>query len=218
MPPKNHLLAPGHRILVVGFAMAAWMLLIIAGLYVMSSYERAPGRVGTAPLTWPSTSAMIPLKGEFTLVMFVHPQCPCTRASLNELNVIMNSAQARRTMAYVAFLSPASTDEKWLHTYSWNRAGQIPGIMRYVDYGGVEAHRFGALTSGDFLLYDAQGHLQFCGGITSARGEEGDNVGRESVLRLLAGKLAPWQNHAVFGCALLDAPAPSTRPEQGGTP
>lgn len=210
--------APSRRNIVVDCALALWVLALMAALYFMSAYERAPGPEGTAPLVWPSASVLNTLNGDFTLVMFVHPQCPCSRASLDELNVIMNSADARRSKAYAVFVSPPSTDEHWLHTYSWERAGQIPGVLRYVDHGGVEAHRFGAQTSGDLLLYDGRGQLEFRGGITSARGAEGDNIGRQSVLRLLAGSPVPWQTHAVFGCALLDSPALGKHPKQDTKP
>jgi hypothetical protein len=51
------------------------------------------------------------------------------------------------------------------------------------------------------VLYNAAGALLFSGGITAARGHEGDNAGREMVLAHLAandaGRRAP-----VFGCPL----------------
>jgi len=161
---------------------------------------------------------LIPLKNKFTLVMFVHPQCPCSRASLEELNVIMTSQRAADATAYVAFIKPAGTNARWIHTYSWDRAGEIPNVTRYVDNDGKEARRFGAETSGDCLLYDFQGRLEFVGGITSSRGEEGDNVGCESVLGVLAGDKVSWREHPVFGCALTDAPVANASANQGRTP
>ena len=59
-----------------------------------------------------------------------------------------------------------------------------------------------ALTSGSCFLYDAHGKLLFSGGITSARGHEGDNAGRDAIVKLVHGRPAPQQQTDVFGCAL----------------
>jgi hypothetical protein len=42
----------------------------------------------------------------------------------------------------------------------------------------------------------------FTGGITGARGHEGDNVGLSRVLALLGGRSADRNESKVFGCAL----------------
>jgi hypothetical protein len=65
--------------------------------------------------------------------------------------------------------------------------------------------RFGALTSGHTVVYDPSGRLLFSGGITSARGHAGENMGSELILAQLARKTNP-QTHAVFGCPLADSP------------
>jgi len=191
--------------MIAACALIVWLAFIIASLVALSGYERTPGLTGKTPCLWPNNSALAHVKSDFTMVMFVHPQCPCTHASLEELNVIMNSRQAGHAMVYVAFVSPSGADAQWTQTYSWYRASQIPGVTRYLDYDGKEAHRFGAKTSGDLFLYGSNGHLEFAGGITPARGEEGDNTGRQAVLGLLAGETIRWRDHAVFGCALFDA-------------
>jgi hypothetical protein len=75
----------------------------------------------------------------------------------------------------------------------------------FVDDGGVEAKRFGASTSGETMLYDESGDIQFHGGITGARGHEGDNAGRRRVLELLrkGRKGRPDRNESpTFGCEI----------------
>jgi len=207
-----------RRAIIAGGALIVWLASIIVCLQALSGYERSPGLIGKSLRLWPSTSALVHVKSDFTLVMFVHPQCPCTHASLEELNVIMTSEQARHAMAYVAFIKLSGTNDQWIHTYSWGRASEIPNVTRCVDYEGREAHRFGAKTSGDLFLYDPSGHLEFAGGITSARGEEGDNTGRQAVLGLLAGESVRWQDHAVFGCALFDSSPASASANQDTKP
>jgi hypothetical protein len=69
------------------------------------------------------------------------------------------------------------------------------------DDEGEEAHRFGVRTSGQVLLYDAAGRLQYSGGTTGSRGKAGDNLGRASIIQMLNG--TPVQaNRPVFGCPL----------------
>jgi len=70
------------------------------------------------------------------------------------------------------------------------------------DGGGAEAKRFGAETSGAVVLYDRAGRLVFHGGITAARGHEGDSFGQQRIAALLTGARADRTDAPVFGCAL----------------
>ncbi len=75
------------------------------------------------------------------------------------------------------------------------------GAARSIDLTG-EAARFGARTSGFVVVYDATGSLRYAGGITGSRGHAGDNVGRRTVERILAGESERDLDHPVFGCGL----------------
>ena len=173
-----------------------WLALISYGFKLIFDFKTTPGAQGNAPANWPSSSQIQPKAGLATLVLFAHPQCPCTRASLSELNQIMH--QGQHVQAYVMFMQPSNGQI----TESWTRAGLIPHTERLTDRQGVEATRFGAMTSGHVVLYNAQGQLQFAGGITDSRGHEGNNMGRQMVLNYLSniGLVPAW--HATFGCAL----------------
>ncbi|HYM11445.1 MAG TPA: hypothetical protein VEU62_11975, partial [Bryobacterales bacterium] len=162
------------------------------------------GPEGGAPAQWPSGSRARRAAGQATLVMLGHPQCPCTRATIAELALLMTHCQGR-VQATVLFLKPAGVDEQWVHTDLWDSAARIPGVHVMEDSGGVEAERFGALTSGQTLLYDANGRLLFSGGITDGRGHEGENPGRDAVEALLRGEPAGRAKNFVFGCGLRDA-------------
>jgi hypothetical protein len=140
------------------------------------------------------------------LVMFVHPRCPCTRASLSELNAIANIAGSRVSTA-VVFLRPEGMPGGWERTDSWSSAARIPGATLLSDHGGIEAARFGADTSGYVVLYDPEGRLLFSGGITGSRGQAGDNWGRRQVLSLVMEHRTDRLAHAVYGCPLHDAPS-----------
>jgi len=100
-------------------------------------------------------------------------------------------------------VKPAGLPEDWEQTDLWRRAAVIPGVDLTRDDDGAEARRFGAATSGQTVVYDGDGHLLFSGGITAARGHEGDNAGRSAIVSLLASRGAEPTSTPVFGCSLL---------------
>jgi len=67
-----------------------------------------------------------------------HPHCPCTRATLGELAVLMARVQ-KRVNAVVVFVVPNGVPEKWEETDLWRNAAQIPGVRVLKDVGGKEA-------------------------------------------------------------------------------
>jgi hypothetical protein len=194
-----------RRSLVLALAAALWIVGIGAGIRQVYLFETTAGAVGSTPLTWPGSSGVARSPGQSTVVMLMHPQCSCSSASLSELREIMARVRAP-TVAWVLFVQSAATPE----SSTWREATRIPGVRVAVDLEGVEAARFGALTSGHTVVYDAAGRLRFAGGITGARGHGGESVARRQVLAALedapAEKSPHWETlrHWVFGCPLGD--------------
>jgi hypothetical protein len=184
------------------FATLIWAFAVGAGLERVWRYESTPGAMADGPQIWPGSMLVKPRPGEPTLIMFVHPRCPCSRASLAELREIMARAQGHLN-ASVLFLRPQGAADMWESTPTWAEAQNISGVITGVDRDGAEAARFGAATSGHTVLYSPAGQLLFAGGITAARGHVGDNSGRQSVLALLKNKNAD-RAHAIYGCRLRD--------------
>ena len=179
----------------------SWLLAVAAGLAVLWNYENAPGVPATPPEHWPAGSGLRRVPGVATLVMLLHPRCPCSRASLEELDRLMAHLPGV-LIAHVLFVKPAGVPEDWEQTDLWRRAATIPGVSLTRDDGGEEARRFGAATSGQTVVYDGDERLLFSGGITAARGHEGDNAGRTAILSLLATGAAERRSTPVFGCSL----------------
>lgn len=188
-----------------------WLLVGGTGMMTIWGYENAPGIAGTPPARWPADTQITRSPDRPTLVMLAHPHCPCTRASIGELAFVMARTQGR-VKAYVLFLQPTDFPADWPKTDLWQSAAGIPGVTVVGDTDGIEARTFGALTSGQTVLYNAQGHLLFNGGITGARGHSGDNPGRRSIVSLLAKEEAAQKQTPVFGCPLVGKP---TAPEEG---
>lgn len=180
----------------------AWLAAISAGWAIATNYSQQPGEAGRALLQQP---AGIPsFTSEYQLVMFVHPHCPCSAASVRELARLM-SESGESLQACVVFSRPTSKDDAWAQTSLWVEANRIPRVTTKIDAGGMLTEVCGAATSGTVQLYDASGHLRFQGGLTAARGHEGDNTGKAAVLAMVRGQHIQTTVTPVFGCALADA-------------
>jgi hypothetical protein len=185
-------------------AIMIWLSAIVSGMTLILHVSNTPGPAGAAPLRWPAQS-QIPLDAfRPTLVLFAHPHCPCTRATLGELALLMARCRERLT-AHVIFIRPAGTTEDWTQTELWRQASTIPGVTVQADNAEVEARNFRAETSGQTVLYDQGGHLLFQGGITISRGHSGDNPGRNAIVTLLEHTLSNQIKTPVFGCPLFNA-------------
>jgi hypothetical protein len=178
-----------------------WLLAVGMGMGVVWRHALSAGLPGSPPTQWPTGSQIQRAPGRATLIMLAHPHCPCTRASLGELALLMARCQGRVTTT-VLFVKPDDASDGWEKTDLWDQAALIPGVKVLRDNKGVEARRFRSLTSGQTLLYDVAGTLLFSGGITGARGHAGDNDGRSTIVALLTGGMADRAETPVFGCSL----------------
>jgi hypothetical protein len=190
------------------------MLSAGSGLTMLASYANQPGQPASPPARWPESSRLERTPGQATLVMLLHPGCPCSRASVEELDRLM--ARCHGLVAvHLLFFKPRDFAEGWEKTDLWQRAAAIPGVHLWPDDDGVEAARFGAATSGQAIVYDANDALRFSGGITPSRGHSGDNPGRDAVVALLTASPGRSPDHTpVFGCSLRD---PGAAPRYAGT-
>jgi hypothetical protein len=178
-----------------------WVAAAIAGLGLLGAYARTPGARQHAPEYVANQNP----KTRPSLVMFIHPQCPCSSASVEELNHILARCPGKAAVQVFAVMPPGA-DLKWADAPLIQRAREIPGVQVKVDDRAQESRRLGVETSGHVLLYDAHGNLRFTGGITPSRGHVGDSAGSDAIISILNGEpqalgKAPTQTD-VFGCAL----------------
>jgi hypothetical protein len=184
---------------------ALWLGLSCGGLAILAWYDRLPGTSQSDLLQWPADSKIHLSERGATLIVFAHPRCPCTRASLGELEKIV-ARSGSSVATWVVFLKPAGSDDAWDRTDLVNTAAAIPGVHILHDLDGVEARRFRATTSGQALLFSDRGELLFNGGITLARGHAGDNAGRSAIESYLANRTPACRQTPVFGCPIAVTP------------
>src|SRR5690242_6329433 len=102
---------------------------------IVWGYASSPGGAATPPVQWPAVCQIQPATEQATLVMFVHPQCPCSRASIGELASLMTTCRGK-LMATVAFYKPAGFTDDWTKTDLWRSASEIPGVSVVGDDDG----------------------------------------------------------------------------------
>jgi len=199
------------RRIFLSLVIAGWLVGITFGLSRLWTYQNTAGIAAQAPHVWPVNTPIDHNSTQPALVMFIHPQCPCSRATIEELNRLMAVCHDKMTCT-VLMIHPAGTPDHWDHTDLWKSATAIPGVKVMSDPEGVESRRFGSMTSGQTLLYSAEGRLLFAGGITASRGHNGDNAGRTAIASLIldpeTSRARSFDRTAVYGCPLFN-PSPT---------
>lgn len=193
-------------------AFTVWLSTAVAGMAVLWKYEAQPGPAATPPVKWPDQSRISTAANQPALLVWIHPRCPCTRATIRELERLLVHLPSELD-CQVVVTQPPGCEDQFIETDLTHAARTLQGVTVVVDRQQSEAKLFGVATSGQALLYGADKHLLFSGGITPGRGHEGDNFGATSIKNLLApGSLPSVIEPAaiqadccsVYGCGLFD--------------
>lgn len=203
--------ARGRRVL-IGAATCAWLAAVVGGTTGLLAYAGRMGAAASASEAWPADSdlARDPLRR--TLITFLHPHCPCSRATLGNLARAIARA-GDGLAAQIVIVSPPGADESWVKSGLWQTAVELGFDRIVLDRNGRNARLFGAETSGQTFVYDAAGRLQFSGGLTPARGHEGDCDGTDAILSCARGREFSISRTPVFGCALHGRRGAAVRPK-----
>jgi hypothetical protein len=181
-----------------------WLAVVMIGFYRLAAYELRQNPTVGAPKIWPADSQLPHAPARSALLVFLHPKCPCSRATLDELARILH--EHSDVDATAVFVRPEGVPEAWEQSDLWQDAGRIPGLSRHVDEDGVEARRFDVTASGHTLIYRPDGRLAFEGGLTAARGHYGQNSASDAALTALQAAPASPLDFPTYGCPLLDEP------------
>ncbi|MDY3561242.1 hypothetical protein R5W23_002517 [Gemmata sp. JC673] len=171
-------------------ALVSWLTVLVGGIYLLAAHQFTPGPSGTVLHRWPEATA----EARPRAVMFIHPHCPCTPASLRNFAALIAGNRCTAEI-YVVANEPAGTP-------NGRAAAQVSGAACHADSDGRVAKRFGAMTSGHVFLYSPNGQLVFEGGITDGRGHEGENPGLRAATARVSGTESTLASFPVFGCTL----------------
>lgn len=188
-------------------SLTVWLGVVAVGFSALAVYSNTPGEVGAPPSlsdAGPLGSILGPLSAESTnrLVMAIHPRCPCTRASVAELDRLIARCGDRLACSILVY-RPSGAAANWHETGLLSRARRLPRTEIVLDSGGVYAKTLRLNTSGAVVVYDRLGNPAFWGGVTAARGHEGDSPGSAAIQSLVRTGAASRQTCSVYGCALV---------------
>ena len=184
-------------------ALIFWGAGVAALTTALVKHQSTPGLGGVSPRQWPDETFIHRHADRHTLLMFAHPRCPCTRASISELSRFMTHGLGRLDVS-VLFVESERDHADGEDSDNLRDAAAIPAIQVVHDVNGLNALRFGVRTSGQVLLYDPSGVLVFEGGITPSRGHEGDSAGASAIVAIMKGDTPRQSSTPVFGCPLFD--------------
>ncbi|MFT7580204.1 MAG: hypothetical protein ACI9MR_001871 [Myxococcota bacterium] len=209
VPYESHAAAPLHPHIgrAWWFLVAGWLIAVGVCCWLLWDYSAQAGEGSKPPTDWPTAATVRPFHRGHTLVMLVHPHCPCSFASLTELASTLRVLEGR-LQALVLFAVPKGVPPQWHQTELRERAESLAGVVVIDDLGGQLGRVFGAETSGSTLLYDVDGQLLFEGGLTPSRAHVGDSVGKRRVISLVRGVSDDPARSAVYGCELTSRDGP----------
>ncbi|GAA4428253.1 hypothetical protein [Bremerella cremea] len=187
-------------------AFGVWLFAVLITFGWLTQYGSTPGVAMRPPENWPNDSAIHHESGESSLLVFLHPDCPCSRATLDNLERIAEQHTIAITLVCLSDSHHETFESNWLTTGSCRghvaRWQSRPSIEVHRDIDGHEADRFRVTTSGHCLLFDELGNLRFSGGVTSRRGHEGNNSGLACLSSVIEGWSTGRKQFPVFGCPL----------------
>ncbi|HZW06526.1 MAG TPA: hypothetical protein VFF65_05335 [Phycisphaerales bacterium] len=196
-------------------AIAGWCVVVAACSAALHLWSRQPGGSDSPPAVMPQSLHHYQTPGRPTLLVALHPRCPCSRATVANLQRALRAPDRRCTV--VAFIY-APRGEVWTDTDLVARLSSLPDLQKVIDPEGAAAASLGMHTSGHVVAYNDAGVLAFTGGVTPSRGEEGDCPSLDALIGAITPSGDPatsqsgFAGASVFGCPLCNQTQTDTRP------
>lgn len=197
MPRRPFSKAIASRLAII--ACSLWCAALVSGFALVHAQMSTPGDARPAPSAWPEDTSLSLDSDAPTILLFAHPRCPCTRATIRQLATLPADLRVSVTLV----LSGPG-----LRTYEnqplATLANELLEAEIALDPTGAEARRFGAHTSGHIVAYSPSGQLLFSGGITPGRGHEGPTDALAALAFTLRTNEPSPHASLVFGCPILN--------------
>ena len=180
-----------------------WLTALALGMFLLNRYQMTPGPASTAAPHWPGGSDIALASDRDALVMFLHPHCACSSASVEELNRLV----ARSPNVLIQVFMFQANDADNVTDTPLGQNVHMPGVV-VKPIETVCWQRARLCTSGQAYLYNRSGRLLFDGGITGSRGHAGDNAGLDALLNRICRERESATDSTArtqrFGCPLND--------------
>ena len=213
-PRRSEPTSVGHDGLRTWIAATLWAVAVVLALSGLTRYGNSAGALA-APAPTARTESQ-PATDRFTLVVAVHPMCPCTRASLTELEGVLARCAGRLETRLLVFTPRRADVMHWDYDMIDALRNRFATAEVRADPDGTAAAALGCQTSGSVVLFDPSGEPCFWGGITAGRGHVGDNAGVETIVSTVLNGFRPTGQTPVYGCPLVTPDPPADGGSEGG--
>ena len=176
-----------------------WLALFATAYYVLLKYDFKTTDNKLKTMTQATQLKISEQKP--TLIAFLHAKCPCSKASIHEINRLLASHSKELKTIFV-FGKEEGLNLDWVKESDLYKEAQQMPVEIIIDTNNQEAKAFKAQTSGKVFLISPQRKILFQGGVTASRGHEGDNLGINAIQDILNGKEAKVDFQPSFGCLI----------------
>ncbi len=179
-----------------------WVGLVIAGFWMVINYQVKPGAMA---IPEENVVSFDDPNSSWHLIAFLHPECTCSRATLEELNILQKRL-GNLVSIRIFISSPFSLDET-KESEIYRLATRSHDWSVDIDLEAVLATQMLAYTSGICYLYSPNEELIFAGGITASRGHSGPAAGQEIISAAVRGDqqaIGQLKQYPVYGCGIQD--------------
>jgi len=181
-------------------AAAVWLLAIGGGYSWIMARSFQASELGENPVLDLKTVHMLDVEKP-TLFVFLHPECPCSEATVEELARISERCEGELKI-FGIFSDYPTLPQPAGRSRLWNKLESILGARSLLDEDAHLRHSFHAATSGECFLLDTDGHVIYHGGITSSRGHSGPSIGGDAIISFFNAGNISTVTAPVFGCTL----------------
>lgn len=177
-----------------------WLVLILAGTQVLTSYSNyRVDRPQSATYDHLSLARYVK-KARYSLILFLHPRCSCSRATLHELSKVLRKSTNSPRVTIVMYC-PNGKPDAWIEGPNDRLARKLDPHEFVIDAGQLFQQN-GIVDSGHVLCFDRSGTIRFSGGVTGSRSHEGSNQASAALRRILNGEGESCIEFPVFGCSI----------------
>src|SRR5580704_15651034 len=120
--------------------LATWGAVVVSGILFLEADAARTGDGGTPAGRWLAGSRIQLDDRRSTLLIFLHPHCPCSRASVGELAYIVDRCRDRVSVHAILLGTPFL--HRWGRSEIERDLAGLADVHVDPDRGGAEARRF----------------------------------------------------------------------------